>query len=218
MASDRDTIIATVLSRCGRRETDTYLLARAQAELPVLQRRLEGDPFKPWFLLTDELTFASVANQRYLPLPSDFLLEWDDYPMTRYDSTQSDPYIELTKDEFNYLQARFKGESAGKPTYYSLAGNQIDFFVTPDDVYSFRWRYFASEAELLTTGNTNAWTVYADDMLIAELGMIMSGQYLRDKYLLPLFVADAARARQRLIAIDEARKQVLRDARMGDRD
>lgn len=212
-------IINLVLGRLGRVEGNTYLKAQAISELQLIVERLEHEAFMPWFLLSGEdTTLAMTANQRYMDLPTGFLREYEDFPLYRYDSSAGDPYIRLIKDEFDVLESRFGGSSASVPTHYALVGDQLHFFVTPDQAYPIRWNYYKSEATTLDgSGQTNAWTVNAADKLIGELGFIMAG-YRRDDKAQQLFSTDILRADKRLLAFDEARKQALRDAYRGDKD
>lgn len=212
----RDQIITTVLSRLGRQEGNTYLVGRAEDEIQLIQQRLEGAPELWWFLLTDEDTsLSTTANVRTVDLPADFLREFPDFPLYRYDSTADDPYIKLEKDEFDVLESRFGNDEPGEPTHYCLVGSQFHFFPTPDDDYPLRWVYFAKEDLLSDAVSTNAWTDNASDLLIGELGQIMAGMK-RDEFWLGKFAAETAQANQRLLAFDEARKQAARPGYRGD--
>lgn len=212
-------IINLVLARLGRVENNAYLKAQAIMELQLIIERLEHGAFMPWFLLSGEdTTLMTVANQRYVDLPSGFLREYEDFPLYRYDSTANDSYIRLIKDEFDVLESRFGGEGAAVPTHYALVGTQLQMFVTPDDAYPLRWNYYRSDTQTLDgTGQTNNWTSNAADKLVGELGFVMAG-YRRDKGMQELFSTEIIRADARLLAFDEARKQALRDAYRGDKD
>lgn len=209
-------IITTVLSRLGRQETNTYLRTQALAELQLIQERLEGGAFMPWFLLSDEITsLATTQNVRTVTLPANFLREFEDFKLSLYDSTSSDPYTALTKDEFDILETRFGAESSGEPSHYALLGGQFHFFVTPDAAYSLRGMWYEKEAVLADGSTDNAWTSNASDLLIAELQLVMAG-YKRDVAMQRSAEQQIVRANARLLAFDEARKQAMRDARRGD--
>src|SRR5688572_23518046 len=212
----RTQIIAHVLFLLGRQESNTYLIEQAKTCLGLIQEKLEGGALMPWFLLTDELSLATVANLRSVAVPSDFLREWEDYPLTYYDVTAEDPYIELDKDEFNYLREQFGSSETGPPQAYSLDGQVYSMFPTPADIYTLTTRYFAKDEVLTDSVLENNWTEHATDVLIAELGMMLSAGR-RDPAINQYFATEAGRAHRRLLAFDEARKQALRDARRGDR-
>jgi hypothetical protein len=211
-------IITRVLSRCGKQENNTYMRTAALAELQLIQERLEGGAFMPWFLLSDEVTSLSMtANVRTTALPATFLREYEDFDLSIYDSTASDPYIELIKDEQDYLKVRFADSGPGQPTHYSLVGSNFVWSVTPDANYLLRGMWFEKEA-VLADGNTdNAWTLNASDKLIAELQLVMA-TYRRDQNLIADAQQQIVRADARLLAFDEARKQANREAYRGDHD
>lgn len=217
MSLNRDQIINLVLGRVGRREADTYLAAQAVTELQLIQDRLEGGPFMPWFLLSTEQSLASTASTRSIALPTDFLREYEDFPLYLYDTTASTPYTRMNKDEFDILESKFAGAAAQKPTDYALHGAEIDLFPTPDAlVYNFRWKYYQKGATLSTPTSVNVWTANAADWLLAELGIVIAGHYKKDKDRLQQYIGERTLAYGRLLAFDEARKQQNRDAHMGD--
>ena len=214
---DRTGIVNLVLGRCGRREGDTYMVAQAKLELGLIQERLEGGAFLPWFLLTNEQTLTTVANVREVSLPANFLREWDDYPLQRYDATASPIYKKLEKEDFDVLLEEFDGDGVGEPKAYALTGDVFSFFTTPDTAYSIKWRYYAKDTVLSDSVLDNAWTANATDLLIAELGIVMAGQYARRPDLVQIFGVQKAEAIKRLTAFDIARMQAARAAVRGDR-
>ena len=213
---NRTQIISLVLARLGRQEANTYLIAQAELELTLIQETLEAGAFLPWFLLSDETTLNFTANNRSVSLSSGFLREFEDFPVYLYDAADDDPYTKLEKDEFDYLEARYGDAGTGTPHSYSLQGDQLQLFLTPDANGTLRYKCFEREAELTDSVLTNAWTVNAPDLLVAEIGTVMAG-YMKDAERLQMFIAQRGVAMQRLIAFDEARKQALRDAQRGDR-
>lgn len=217
MSLTRTQIISTVLGRLGRREGDTYLVAQAKTELGLIQSRLEGGAFLPWFLLTAESTLTLTANNRELALPANFLREWDDYPIHRYEATGSPVYRKLEKEDFDVLIEEFDGVASGDPVAYALTGTTLNFFTTPNSAYSCRWRYYAKDTALSDSVDTNLWTTNADDLLVAELGVVMAGQYARRVDLAQVFATQKAEAVKRLTAFDIARMQAARSAVRGDR-
>lgn len=215
----RSQIINLILARCGRQENDTYLAAQALTEFALIQERLEGGAFMPWFLLTDEVPLITVANDRTVTLPAPFLREYEDFPLYRYDATAASPYTRMQKDEFDVLESQYSSSSADIPAAYSLDGGVLNLFPTPNDAYTLRWQYYAKQPTTDAGGGTdltNAWTINASDLLVAELGSIIAGHYKRDQALAAAFQQDIVRAYNRLVAFDEARKQAAKDAHMGD--
>lgn len=214
---NRDSICTTVLSRLGRQEGNAYLLAQAKTELGLIQEQLEGSPLLPWFLISTEQTLAITANSRSVALPSDFLREYENFPLYLYDSTQTDPYTRLNKDEFDVLEDKYSGELAGTPTEYALDGVSLEFFVTPNENMTARWKYYQKQSVLSDSVQSNQWTINASDLLIAMLGEVMAG-YKKDTFWMAKFASDAQIARGRLLAFTVAREQASRDIAMGGKD
>lgn len=213
----RDQIIALVLGRLGRQETNAYLVASAKSELALIQTRLEGGAFMPWFLLSGEITTLSTqANVRTVDLPANFLREYEDFPTYRYVTGAAQPYVRMNKDEFDILESKYGEDSPGTPLEYALVGSQFHLFPTPNAIFPLRTEYFQTDTALSDSVATNLWTANASDLLVAELGYIMAG-YRRDKPMQDTFMADISRAMGRLITFDEARKQAVREAFRGDR-
>jgi hypothetical protein len=210
----RDQIITTVLSRLGRSENNDYLVGRAQDELALIQERLEGGAFLPWFLLSDP-TVLAAGTSGATAIPADFLRQYEDYPIYRYDTTEELVYKEMYKDEYDILKTEFEGQGSAEPTKYAIVGPYIFWFVTPDTTYVMVWIYYQKQDVLSDTITTNGWTDNASDLLIAELGEVMAAMK-KDEYWTRKFSSDKVEAYTRLRAFDEARKQANRDAYRGD--
>lgn len=216
LSLNRSDIINLVLARCGRQEGNAYLAAQAVTELKLIQSRLEGEAFMPWFLLSDESSLVSAAATKTTALPTDFLREYEDFPLYLYDSTAEDPYTQLTKDEYDVLESKFGEDSPTVPSAYALQGSALNWFPTPDAIYNFRWKYYQAQPSLDETTSSNAWTENAADLLVAELGIVIAGSYKKDADRAQMFGIDLTRAQRRLLSFDEARKQANRDLQMGD--
>lgn len=211
----RDQIVTTVLSRLGRQEGNAYLVAQAQLELGLIQDQLEGDGFLPWFIISTEQSAVLTPTVRSLALPSDFLREYEPFPVYRYDATQADPYTRLTKDEFDVLESQYGGSSTDAPMQYALEGVSLEFFPTPDLAYNIRWKYYQKQTALSAGVQTNAWTTNASDLLIAKLGAVMAA-YKKDQFWAQKFATDEQRAFDRIHKFSIAREQALRAGTMGD--
>lgn len=216
MGLNRTEICALVLARIGRRGGDSFLLAQAYSELGLVQSRLETGGFLPWFMLSGEVTVATTtASVREVTLPADFIREHDDSKLCRYDSTAESPYVPLLKDEYDYLLTEYGAAGTGAPVAYALLGQEYVLFPTPDAAYTLKQNYFQKKSVLSGSVLTNAWTDHADDLLIAELGIVMA-RYAKNKEAKIEFESDKQLAIKRLTAFDIARSQTNRDARRGD--
>lgn len=217
---DRDDIVTTVLSRLGRQESNAYMVEAAERELGLIQQKLEGDPFLPWFLVSDVTAIAIVAAESETALPADFLREFDDYPVYIYTSTDSEDTLKrLIKDDFDILETEYPVGSAvvAEPIKYAVVGGDFVWFPVPDDNYVGVWRYYKKATALSDSVLENEWTANAADLLVAELGEVMAAMK-KDQFWLAKFAADKAAARHRLLSFDEARKQALKPGYRGDRE
>lgn len=215
----RDEIVSLVLSRLGKRESNTYLVTQARTELQIIQRtKLEKGMHMPYFLLSDETALVVNPGVRLgIDLPSNFLREWDQWQLALYDATLSDPYTDLLKDDFDILKSRYGSDSASTPKAYSLVGSaKAAVFPLSDVVREARLVYFKKEDVLSDSVSTNAWTVNAEDVLISELGVVMS-RYARSD-LLSEFKDDAQRAQDRMFYESLARLNAAREAYRGDKE
>jgi hypothetical protein len=218
----RDQIVSLVLSRAGKRETNSYLVAAANLELQLLQDTiLEKGPILPWFLLSAETAIPlTVAGGRLAGvLPADFLREWDEYGGLRLkDSTTTPPtYTELNKNDFDLAESKFGSNAAGTPQEYDLVGSSIAVFPLCTVDVTAAMIYFKKQAVLDSVSNpTNAWTVNAADLLIAELGVRMTSTYIMGSPAAQQFQTDRTAAWTRIQTEDLARKNAAREAFRGD--
>lgn len=214
----RDEIISLVLSRLGKRGNNAFLVNSAGTELALIQRRLEKGQHKPIFLLSEETPLVVAANTRLaVTLPTDFLQEWEFWPLALYDSTAAEPYTYLRKDDYDLLQSQYASDEPGTPKAYSLVGStKAAVFALSDVAREARLVYFKKEDELSDSIQENAWTEEADDWLIAELGVVMS-RYARSD-LLNEFKADRVEAMNRVFYDSIARENAAREAYRGDKE
>jgi hypothetical protein len=207
----RDDVFALLAQRLGNR---TDLDARMQSELLLLQATiLEGTgAFIPWFLESEEITLTAVIGNPNIALPADFLGEIEESPLYLYDTSATDIYTKLAKDDRDILQQ--KHQAAGITKGYSVNASYIKLAPTPDLAYSYRWRYYAKSASP-TSNIENLWLKYAADLVIAELGAVMA-KHLQNPTLEGIFHADAQTARNRLYVKHEALANTGRSYQMGD--
>lgn len=214
----RDEIISLVLSRLGKREGNAYLIQQAKLELALIQRtKLQRGKHMPWFLLSDEASLSVAANTRLaIDLPTDFMREWDFWQLAIYDSTQADPYNRLRKDDYDLLDSQYGSDEPGTPAAYSIVSGKVAVFPLSDVVREARLVYYKKEDILSDSVSENAWTENAEDVLIAELGIVMC-RYGRSD-LLNEFKGEAAEAHDRMFFESLARENAAREAYRGDKE
>jgi len=206
----RSEAINLISSRLGQR---SGLDNQIKTEMLLAQTELERSPWLPWFLLAEDTNLTTVAEQRTVDVPSDFLMEYEDIPIYLTD-TDGEEY-QLTKDDYDALASDTYIEDSGRPTHYDLVGAKWYFFPEPDAAYSLRVFYYAAAQTLDQEEDLeNAWLAYAPDLLIAKTGLAMA-RFLRDNAAIQLFAADLQKAEQRILQLDTARKEAARAVFMG---
>lgn len=203
-----DEIIQVVMNRCGARDGSTALETAALLELKVIQTRLEEAPELPWFLLGESIVTSLTPGEPRLAVPIDFLLEEANTEILRQDTTGN--WKGLWKVDYDDLLEEYKNEDNGLPTHYALRGKYFYLGPTPDLNYSIEMSCFRADA-VPALDTENEWTKYAPDLLIAELGAVIAGEYLSDFQKQQSFEKGIARAASRLynkeIARDEANQR-----------
>lgn len=208
----RDEARNIVALRCGRR---TDLDATIDAEMAFVQDTiLEGDQvLRPWFLLFDDTTLATVIDQETVSLPSTFIEEFEGEPLrwldTSIDVSTGDQWVGLVKEDYRIIKARFPGKS-NTPQSYAIINDKIYLRPTPSAVQSLRFIYFKKDAAL-TSNIQNNWLKHAADLVIAETGYIVASKHIQNMALAGEFEKDRAIAKKRLYERNEARLHVNRD-------
>lgn len=205
----RDQFITTLKQRLYN-NTDPDLDAIILSEMDFCQQNyLEGAEFWPWFLLTETNTAFTSALERRVLLPSDFLAEWEDGTLWRYDENSSDDkWIELKKTDFDAGLARYPGDDA--PVRYALDSSYFYLFPRPNDVYTLKMKYYRKDtlpSALALGTDTNLWLTHASDWLMGEVGTIVATFHLGIPALEKPFQQQVARGRNRLLTLNIAREE-----------
>lgn len=147
-----------------------------------------GGSFLPWFLRTEVENAYTIANEERVPVPLDFIREWDDDALYYYNPA-ADPtlgqnqWVPLVKDALNYNRVKYgalypvttqinrDAISAPPIRAYSLDGKYFRIFPTPTDVYQLKMIYYGNDTPLDPANDgTNKWLTYAPNVLIGEAG------------------------------------------------
>lgn len=215
----RDELVTLVLNRCGRRAADTALTGYAVTELQAIQKRFEsglmhpqtGGTFMPWFLISESATANMTTGEERIALPDGFLAEMEDGALWTRESA-SDNWTALKKDQYDVLQRALPGE--GLPQAYARRGDYWILFPTPDSGYELRTLVYVEEAAL-DTNISNAWTTTAQNLMISELGRVISAFYLYNSNLAGAFQADRDAELMRLWVRNEEQQYTNFEMRMG---
>ena len=220
----RDTAVDIIMQRLGNRK-DTDLRDDIINEMVFVQESiLEGGPFYPWFLVTEESYIDTTPGDERVAVPSDFLHEWEDSVLYRFDATATgaqNPWIPLERDDWDTIRQELTTVDGGVPTKYDISGDYFMLADTPDDAYSVRMRYFAADESLAGTyGDAanieNKWLKHAPDWFIGEVGLIIGNQYLQSDVMDKVFGLQLQRGRKRVYDKDVSMAESNKMRSMGD--
>lgn len=204
----RDKAVDLLMGRLGQR-TSTVLQQAIIDEMVFAQEVvLEGRSELPWFLLSESATEGTIPNEERVPIPADFLIEWEEGGLYLQESDGTETLME--REDWDVLKAEPRLEGTGKPTFYDLAGDYYLLRKIPDAVYTLKMRYYQKDASLTgaygdTSNIENVWLAQASDWLIAETGVIIASQRLQSEKMANMFMKQSDLARKRVMNKHTAR-------------
>lgn len=206
----RDAAVDLLMGRLARRNSTVTQQDIINEMVFVQENTLEGDPTPLWFLLTESAETTTLADDERLPVPSDFIQEWEEGALYVAETSGGD-VTSMVKDDWDTIKEKSTG--TGKPKYYDVSGDYFLLRPVPNDAYYMTMRYYARAADLSGTyGDSNnienKWLEYASDLFIAEVGIIIAVQYLQSATMGALFGQQAAVAKDRLVRKDTIMKEV----------
>lgn len=207
----RDVAVARVKQLLGFRLDQDANIVQAMQEV---QAELEREPELPDFLRVTYTGLVTAANTRTVPVPNDFIREWEQDQMT---VTDADGGVhEVVKDELGYNRIRYTDPSVGVPAKYSLVNKQFYFFPMPDQVYALDGTYYAHD-QVLTSNIENKWLSEIPEILIGGAGVLLAAG-LRDKDAIQLFASIYSGARTKVGMVQAANDQAGSKPVMGGED
>lgn len=215
----RDAAVNLLMNRLGQRKQDALKDQIIGEMVYVQENLLEGNATQFWFTLSDVVTLNTVANDDKITLPTDFIQEWEDGNLYLQNADGSES--EVIRADWDLLKAETELTGTGSPRFYDLAGDYMLLKKTPDAVYSIELRYHQRQTTLAgifgdAANIENNWLKHASDWLIAEVGIIIAGQYLQSDKIVSMFGQQSQVALDRLIkkntAFVEANKTRNMDA------
>ena len=181
------------------------------------QDELEGGQELPWFLRSEVSSITTVADEERVPLPSNFLREWEDDHMWVYDAAATEaadvwkPLLKLSLD-----QMRLDYPGTGEPKAYATSGLYWRIGPVPDDVYALKTIYYKADT-VLTSDVENMWLKYASDLMIGLAGQKISVPS-RDAEAFAAFQQMEIKATNRLLIENIQHEQQNRSNQMGGTD
>lgn len=156
-----------------------------------------GGSFLPWFLRSENTTSFTVPGEERVPVPTDFIREWDDDALWFFNPNPNPPAIPppynpgswfpLDKDELSYNRMRWGPHWPNMappypqpppmpnwpgPRAYSLDGKYFRIFPLPQQAWQLKMIYYQHDTPLDPTNSasTNRWLTNAPNVLIGEAG------------------------------------------------
>lgn len=201
-------ILTIALNRVGRLAGDATYQGYAVDELNLLVQGLErGETvggngfFLPWFLLTEDSTTTTTANESRVALPAGFLQEWEDSALDLIKADGS--VVELTKKPLDRLDRTVTGD----PKYYALGSEYFYLAPVAAEAKTIRMKYFAASTAFTTfsAAETNGWTENAAHLLVAGVAASIAASYLYNEKLAAIEQGRVKRALSALYLAHEAR-------------
>jgi len=215
----RDDFVDTLMRRLGNNQ-DATLREDIIAEMVIAQGQLlEQDVFKPWFLISEESSSATIVADERVLLPVDFLSFWEESPVYRYDTELADPYIAMPREDWGDITSNL--DYSGTPTHFDMAGRYLMMRPVPDAIYPLRFWYYKRGSDLTgaygdSNNIENVWLEHANDWLMGEVGFVIASQYLQMKdNAAALFTSQATRARNRVMSLNIAQQEILKERIIG---
>lgn len=209
----RSEAVAMITQTLGFRRGIDNLVVTA---LQTAQISLENEPTKPWFLLNEDSTIRTISGEQRIPMPVDFLQEYEE-GVFRYqpDDTSEEEYL-LDKEDLDDLLKKYGRLQTGTPKAYAATGEYFRIFPIPDDDYLLSLLYY-KRATKLSTDIENAWLKYCPMLLIGAAGKLIAPA-LGNGPAGVVFADWEAKAKVALFAENETRKHSNRSYQMGGAD
>lgn len=205
-------VIQLMRARLGnRRDSDFESIIELEADI-IQETELEGSAtLRPWFLQSPTVELQLTATSSFLALPSDFLGEIEG---VRFEILISDNTWQEVKKR---TESNFDSSQApALPEYYAIVGDSLQFYPTPDQDYSVRWRYYQKQPKFgdITSTEETSWTTAGLDLFVASVGRVFAAQHAQNMELANTFEIQRQEALNRLYVETEARMHTNTDYRM----
>ena len=180
----RDEAVSLMLEQLGFR---TDLSSNCITHLKLAQIQLEKGPTKPWFLISAQLSLATIAGTETVAVPTGFIQEYDQATLKYVpdDSEGLADEVDLVKGTYDVLRVNFREVESGAPQAYALMNGNFHIFPLPDAVYSLKLIQYTKDT-VLDTNIENAWLRESPKLLIGAAGKELAAA-LRDSAAMATF-------------------------------
>jgi hypothetical protein len=207
---NKETFVQQLMRRLGDR-SDEYTAENIRYEADMAQSTtLEQDAtLSPWFL---ESAWTEMMGTDDILLPLDFLEELED---SELQINIEGNWVPLIKGDYDELVAMY-GDTPSVPLAYALNSETITLLPPALEVSTLRFKYKKKDVlfSVVDDLQENMWLKHAPDLLMAEVGRVISAMYLRDEGLAALFQSLLTEAKNRLYIQNENREHVNRSYKM----
>lgn len=207
----RDQAVARIKRHLGFKKT---LDDEIVEEMQDAQIDIELRPGKPWFLLSEQSTTQTEANEDRVLVPSDFLEEHEEGSLEYVPSDPKKKPVRLVKDEWDLLKHNFRDTSPGEPKAYALVGNYFRLLPEPNAIYTLRLIYF-KKALLLTSNIENEWLKYVPRLLMGVAGQKIAAGPIRDSVAMQIFQGWETQGTISIVNQNTAREMANLNLQMG---
>lgn len=132
-------------------------------EIKASIARLENRDFYPWFLLSENNVYEAQPGEGRIPLPQDFLMEFEEGALFRHDSNGS--VTVLSKKTFEELREEFTPD-LGTPESYALTNKFFRLFPVPDKPCRVEMLFYRRTKDVEV--QDNPWLEEASELIMAE--------------------------------------------------
>lgn len=190
------------------------LTTKAATALQLAQEHYERGPVYPWFLLSEDATIVTSIGERRIPMPTDFVGEYEEAVIFYEDEDGEEQY--LSKKDYDYLLKKFTSTTTGPPENYSADGLYFNLFPIPDALYTLTMKFYKKDTLISSLSNTgtNKWLTYAPNCLIGWAGQNLATG-ARDVVASARFQTLEAEGRKLLDTQNEERKHSNRQYQIG---
>ncbi len=185
--------------------------------LQDVQVQLEKGKTLPFFLKTEVQNRNTVSGEERVPIPTDFIREYDEDPLWYFNGSAADVedvWTSLAKDDLQVLRDTYPGE--GAPKAYHLDHLYYRIFPTPDAAYNLKHIFYKNDMGL-SSDIENLWLEHEPWLLIGMAGQMISGALSND-HAFALFQKWETEGRARMFGDTQARQHNSRRYIMGGPD
>lgn len=169
---DRNTAMAEIKEGLNFR-TDTLRDQTIIRKMKQAQKEMQGAMTAPWFALLEAVSFATVADQQWVDLPSPFWKEYED-ELPHFTTVDQPQPVFLAKERYDTALMATASETNRRPFVFVRRNSQLLLFPTPSEVLTLTWSYYTKEPDddFDTNVTDNMWLVNTPYLIIARAGQL----------------------------------------------